>query len=95
MWSLNRDSGLVWTSWGEEHILFQSSSGETHYLNATAASVLRGLSQAPGALDDVCRQTEISGGTSPDEGLLRQVAALLARFDELGIIERTEPLGDA
>jgi len=85
-WSLSPDGGLRWSSWGSGHILYQSSSGETHYLNETGAAVLHLLGQAPGTVADICRHLGMTGDTAADEALLDRVEALIARFDELGLI---------
>ena len=89
-WSLPPESRLVWSSWGSGHVVYQASSGETHYLNATGASVLRRLGESPGSLEDVCRHIEAAEGLPADETFAGQVAALLARFDELGLISRCD-----
>jgi PqqD family protein of HPr-rel-A system len=93
-WALPRDSRLVWSNWRSGHILYQVSSGETHYLNATGASVLYRLSDGPGTFAEICQHIAGTDGFQDDEVFIRQVADLLARFDELGLVTRHDFLAD-
>lgn len=94
-WSLPDDSRLVWSNWRTGHIVYQASSGETHYLNATGASVLRRLKEGPATLEDICRHIESVEGLPADEETVRQAAALLNRFDELGLVARFDSAAGA
>ena len=45
---------LVWRSWGEANFVYHVASGQTHFLNALGAWILRDLGPAPASRDEVC-----------------------------------------
>jgi PqqD family protein of HPr-rel-A system len=78
---------LLWQDWDDCYIVFQLSSGETHVFNETTAIVLRYLEKAPATMAELLYHTGESlgvgpGGISPDD-----MAFVVTRLDELGLIE--------
>ena len=84
-WILRAD--LQWEHCGFQSLLYQIASGETHFLNPLGVAILEQLEADPSQLDQLCEYLSMKFGVAPDEDLRRQVAASLARFDELGLIE--------
>jgi PqqD family protein of HPr-rel-A system len=79
---------LRWAAWEDGCIVFQVRSGETHYLNPTGAYVLQALVSAPADESQLARQLGLQlGRSAADEEILAHIDALLARFQELGLIE--------
>lgn len=82
--------GLALRTWGDESVVFNPSSGNTHLLDFVATEGLVCLQEA--ALDrfDLCRRLAARLNVEPDQQLIDYVDRLIARFDELGLLERVD-----
>jgi PqqD family protein of HPr-rel-A system len=78
---------LLWQDWGDCYISFQPSSGETHLFNETTASALRCLEHSPATLAGLLNRTEALLGVEPGEISPDDFAFIVARLNELGLIE--------
>jgi len=75
---------LHWRCWDEWSVLYQASSGDTHLLNTAAVELLRSLQQTPASIEQLAAQ----GATLSWETMgLEQLTTLVARLEELGLIE--------
>nr|AEI30597.1 conserved hypothetical protein [uncultured microorganism] len=77
-------------SWNDQHIVFQVPSGETHYLNAVSVALLDRLNRptkTTAIVDDLRRHLGLPEDNAEFAG---QVARVLVRFNELGLIGRSE-----
>ena len=78
--------------WGEESVVFDPYSGETHYLNPLAAAVFRRIATGTVDIETLCAELARSGdaGTgpaiSPEE--IGSAAATLHNIGLIGIDER-------
>jgi PqqD family protein of HPr-rel-A system len=81
------DKELLWQDWGDCYISFQPSSGETHLFNETTASALRCLGNSPATLAGLLKRTEALVGAEPGEISPDDFAFIVARLDELGLVE--------
>lgn len=78
-------SCFLYIEFNKEYIFYHAVSGETHFLNATGASVLKRLSASPARIEDLLDFL--------DETHARPICSyeslkiLLDRFEELGIIK--------
>jgi PqqD family protein of HPr-rel-A system len=77
-------------SWGDEVVVYDNLSGDTHLLDSIAAKVLLKLQHAPSDMMSLADmlvpvlQTEIS-----DESLEYQLGNILADLNAIALIERT------
>ena len=49
-WCVSPRFGLYWHSWGDEFVVYNSGSGNTHLLDVVAAQALKILDRAPANL---------------------------------------------
>lgn len=89
MWRLTAGQQLRWRSWGDESVLYNDLSGDTHLLDDSAMFVLRLLQRAsqPEAslVDALCAEFEAEHGADS----ARDAAELLASLSALSLIEWT------
>ncbi|SMF93870.1 PqqD family protein, HPr-rel-A system [Methylomagnum ishizawai] len=82
---------LLWQDWGDDYIVYQASSGETHVFNQTTALILERLKQGPASLEQVLVWIVHLLGIEPQELALDHLRIAAKRLDELGLIEWVEP----
>lgn len=78
---------LAWKSWGDDVVVFNFSSGDTHLLNPVAAQALKILEQKPLNTHELSQQLASSDRLPTDEQLTAHVEDLLSKLDEMGLIE--------
>lgn len=78
---------LVWKSWGEEIIVFNTASGNTHLLSPVAAQALRKLEQNPATIFELSGELAGSASVDADEEFIQHVEKLITNLDELGLVE--------
>lgn len=79
---------LIWRNWDEdEHVLYHCGTGDTHVLNDLAAELLALLETESLTARELADQSAAMFCIEPDEIFHQNVAAALAEFDELGLIE--------
>ncbi|BBL73615.1 hypothetical protein MishRS11D_07130 [Methylomagnum ishizawai] len=83
--------GLLWRDWGDDYIVYQPSSGETHVFNQTTALILERLKQGPASLEQVLVWIVRLLELGPQELALDHLRIAAKRLDELGLIEWVEP----
>ncbi len=88
LWRLPPNSDFNWTQCGDEHIVFHPASGETHYLNDLSALTLRFLEAEPATTAGLYSRIADFLGTDTSKELEQQLDYLLARFDQLGVVEQ-------
>ena len=88
VWRLPPESKFNWTQCGDEHIVFHPASGETHYLNDLSALTLRFLEAKPATIADLSSRIADFLGADTSRDMEQQLASLLARFDQLGVVEQ-------
>ncbi|GAB3370156.1 hypothetical protein GCM10027317_05700 [Massilia agri] len=79
-WRLVPGQALLHHGAGDEHLVFNDLSGDTHLLDAQAMQVLRALQAgplAPAALQGLCGEAQ-----EPED-----IAALLAELQELMLVQ--------
>jgi PqqD family protein of HPr-rel-A system len=88
-WRVISNQALHFCSWGDEFIVYNSLSGDTHLLGSVAANVLLRLQQAPsdaislaGSLTSLLQVEMMDGLLEP------QLVNLLADLNALALIER-------
>lgn len=87
-WKLNSAAALTWRAWGDESVVFDAQTGDTHLLDAVAREGLLSFCQVPFARSEVCVRLAERLKIEPDDQLDEYVGKLVARFSELGLVER-------
>lgn len=89
-WKTRSDQSLYVRSWGDEVVVYDGLSGDTHLLDSVAAKILLRLQHAPSDVGSLARsfgpllQTERS-----DESLESWLDNILADLNAIALIERT------
>ena len=83
---------LLWQAWDEVYIIYQASSAETHVFNETTALILRSLEQGPLLAERARNRVEAALGLEPGELVEEDFAFALVRLEELGLIDRLDPV---
>ena len=82
---------VIWEEWPDGYVVYQTVSGETHFLNNVGGPLLRCLSEEEADNPTVWRCVEKVLGEPRTDALSAQVKPLFERFDELGLVRRTAP----
>jgi len=82
-----KSASLIWKSWTDGVVVYNTASGSTHLLNPVAAKVLRLLEDRPLELASITREVALSENVAIDEDLTEQVKKLLSSLAELGLVE--------
>jgi PqqD family protein of HPr-rel-A system len=77
----------LWKTWGEESIVFNQSSGNTHLLNATAAKILSIVQSQPSSAEEISLKIASESGLGADEKVIQRVEVVLETLDNLGLIQ--------
>lgn len=89
-WQTTPGQLFLWEKWKEESVVYNSLSGETHYLNQMATLVLEFLEQAPHTAWTLTEAVSKTNMGEDVEFLNQQIQRLLEEFDGLGLIEPAE-----
>ena len=89
-WTAPGNAVLHWESWGEQHAVFDSRSGETHMLPDPTSRALRHLARHPSTVREVAEHLCEDSGKVCDEQFLEQVAWLLLQLQNAGLIEKAD-----
>lgn len=87
-WEVPADSELLWRSWGNEHIVYHTPSGDTHELNPTAAATLQVLQQRSATAEQLAKHIAVNFGIPLDDKLVLNIQEVLTRLKILGVVER-------
>ena len=79
---------LQWAEWGGERVVFHRPSGKTHLLNEAGWRLLTDVLSEPLSVAQIIGGLAAADADEIDAGFAPRVMALLARFEELGLIER-------
>jgi PqqD family protein of HPr-rel-A system len=90
-WTASLGIPLVWEDFGEEVLVYCERSGETHYLNLTAAEILSLLEETPKSAEDLVMELRAAGAGDEAGDLLPQVEAILQQFVHAGLICTASP----
>jgi len=90
-WSVISDQALHFRSWCDEFVVYNSLSGDTHLLGATAAHVLLRLQQSPSDVAMLATSIAPLLQTEMNDEWLFQIGQILADLDKLSLIEQSRP----
>ena len=92
LWQVRPTTQLRWREWDGEFVVYNSESGQTHYLNGLAAKVLQYFEAQPASfaslMGDIELDDKAAGHAQP---LLKQLSDLVNELDELGLIAPVAP----
>jgi len=78
---------LLRKSWGDESVVFNRSSGNTHLINPTAAKILAIVQSQATSAEEISQRIATELELDVDEEILHQVKVVLETLDGLGLIE--------
>jgi PqqD family protein of HPr-rel-A system len=76
-----------WRFWGDEAVIYNCNSGDTHLLNRIAADTLETLQNTPASTEELTRMLALRFGIDADREFLKQMDELLLNFYEQGLIK--------
>jgi PqqD family protein of HPr-rel-A system len=82
---------LLWSSWGDEFIVYRVASGDTHQLSPLAVDVLQVLQQAPASIKQLTEHIAAVLQVPCDHALMVYVEDILATLKRSGLIEPMHP----
>jgi PqqD family protein of HPr-rel-A system len=80
---------LMWKSWGEDIVVYNFASGNTHLLTPIAAQVLKLIEARPRNCSEIARELSGAVTVSLDDEITQEVQNLLLSLDELGLAHPT------
>ncbi len=86
-------ASLLVEEWEHTYSVYQRASGETHVFNDVTAAFLDCVCEAPGSLESVVARVALALGIAGDAVDTDDFRDVVARLEELGLIERTNPAG--
>ncbi len=89
-WRAIADSALHFRAWGNEIIVYNGLSGDTHLLGLTAAQVLSTLQTNALDIHSIMDKLAARWQTGPDEHMHQEVADILAQLSDLSLIVPVE-----
>jgi len=89
-WQVTAENELLFRSWGDEFVVYNGATGDTHLLGLVAAQVMLKLQQTPTDAVSLAEWVAPLLQTEPDDELVFVIEQILTDFDSLGIIEHTD-----
>ena len=91
MWRVTPGQTLRHRGWGDEFVLYNSISGDTHLLGASAMRVLTMLQRADAEENHLIASLCDESQTEIDEEAAHEVGKILSDLTALSLIEPVEP----
>lgn len=85
-WRLIEPKQLQWADWGEDTVVFNGLSADTHLLNSMALDVLLVLSKGALPVDRLVEKLSCQWGL-PSKQVTESIRGLIHNLDCLGLIE--------
>jgi PqqD family protein of HPr-rel-A system len=85
-WKVPDVNALVWRVWEDEFLVYNTISGQTHYLNLLAGEALRSLQAEAAHRCELVRRLADQFRIAEDSSPLQMIDRLIREFDELGLI---------
>ncbi|MES2072200.1 MAG: HPr-rel-A system PqqD family peptide chaperone [Pseudomonadota bacterium] len=86
-WRAIADSSAI-RNWGDEYVVYNPRSGNSHLLGYVAGQILLKLQQAPMDAAGLLDKLPIDWQLDADQDVTEQIDALLADLGSLALIER-------
>jgi len=88
VWRLNPKSALHFRRWGNEWVVFDVASGQTHEMDSISAVMLMHCEKGWIPLHDIVSGVTTDLELPSNETLVERVLSLLAQFSNLELIEK-------
>jgi len=75
-----------WRTWGDETIIYNCNSGDTHLLNRISAEALKILQENPADAETLTQKIAFRYELQNNQELLQHMKELLSLFSDLGLI---------
>lgn len=79
---------LHWYSWGNEHVVYNAGSGDTHLFNEFGSVILRNLQEHASTVEEIVKSLPAPLKSVNNTELHEQVSELVLELDRLGIVEQ-------
>lgn len=90
-WRLPDGVGLTWKSWGDEAVVFNALSGETHLLDAFSAALLGEIEAEPLTAHELGARLSARLGLPAAAAIAGRIGKTCVLFDDLGLAEPGTP----
>jgi PqqD family protein of HPr-rel-A system len=85
-WGVPDPQGILWEEFEDECVVFNPLSGDTHYLNLTAAEILKLIHERPRTLKELLDAFTSLFELEEDIDLHGSVRRVLQEFEDAGLI---------
>jgi PqqD family protein of HPr-rel-A system len=85
-------AALHWRDWGDDSVVYDAYSGQTHQFSPLAAAVMACFEQHACSLDDLAVAIAGDLGVPVDNELRSALRPIVEEFHRLGWIEPTDPI---
>ncbi|WP_274595964.1 HPr-rel-A system PqqD family peptide chaperone [Rhodoferax sediminis] len=89
VWHLNELASLHWRCWGDEWVVFDAGSGQTHQMDTLTAATLLAVEACAGCIDQLVSRIASELTVTNDHELSNAVRGVLERLATTGLIEST------
>lgn len=87
IWLINPESRIVWCRWGEECVVYNDSTGNTHLFKPVVLYLLDELSQAPASVDHLAKSLFGQDDGEDDMDVKQRLHEMLRDLDALEFVE--------
>jgi len=91
LWHVPDSTALRWRRWGDEVVVYNAASGQTHYLNMFAATVLQYFEAQSASLETLIADTDIGAAEDAARPVGVQLRELVKELDSVGLIAPVAP----
>ena len=85
-WGVPHSNAFAWRKWGDEFLVYNGASGQTHHLNFLAGEALRSLEAEAADVGELVRRLANQFEIAEDSPPLQMIDRLIHELDELGLI---------
>ncbi len=85
-WAVPSANALVWRTWDDESLVYNTVSGQTHHFNLLAGEALRSLEAEAADVCELIRRLANQFEIAEDSPPLQMIDRLIGELDELGLI---------
>lgn len=86
VWTGLPERVLLWEQFDDDYLIYNARSGETHFLNASAAEILKVLQTGPMDLPSMVAELQSVFDTEDEHALVQHISRVIQEFDHAGLI---------